>query len=64
MLANIYDEAGVDLLRTIEAKPICGVDFCDRCGDCLYCYTCPCEDDYPLHVWIVYGEEAWEARNV
>ena len=38
--------------------PICGEDFCDRCGDCLACYgdEHSCIDGQP-HLWIQEEEE-------
>jgi hypothetical protein len=49
-------------LGTVDAKPECGVDFCDRCGDCLSCYggdpCCP-NDDGP-HRWVKYLDECEE----
>jgi hypothetical protein len=39
--------------------PFCGEDFCDGCGDCLYCYGndwCPNGG----HTWIVYDDELEE----
>jgi len=40
-----------------EAEPICGKDFCDRCGECLYCYG---DDECGMcgdHAWCVYADE-------
>ena len=37
MRANITDER-YQHARAVYADPICGTDFCDECGDCLYCY--------------------------
>lgn len=37
-----------------EREPVCGEDFCDRCGDCLACYG---EDECfskKGHLWIKY----------
>lgn len=60
MTKNIYNEHGDVLLRKEEAEPECGKDFCDQCGDCLYCYGCdPCHsgsDDQ--HFWVKYGDPA------
>lgn len=28
--------------------PVCGADFCDRCGDCMACFDCPCVS------WVAY----------
>jgi len=38
MIKHIFDKSGRVLLRTEEAEPECGEDFCDHCGDCLACY--------------------------
>ena len=57
MKKYIYNEAGIKFIRSEEAKPKCGEDMCDTCGDCLYCYG---EDEcYPEgggHFWVQYGE--------
>jgi hypothetical protein len=44
MRRHVYDPSGT-LLRVEEADPVCGEDFCDRCGDCLACYQDGCFDD-------------------
>ena len=63
MLKHIYDDRGETLLRTVEAEPECGEDFCDKCGDCLHCYEgdpcCYREDGQ--HLWIQYGEDEEDA---
>jgi hypothetical protein len=33
-----------------DDRPVCGLDFCDSCGDCLSCYDCPCSS------WVVYAD--------
>lgn len=60
MIRHIYDFTGARLLRTEEATPRCGRDFCDSCGDCL-----ACEGDRPCrksgtfqHFWVHYEKEA------
>jgi hypothetical protein len=61
MKRRVYDKTGVNLLREEEAEPVCGEDFCDRCGDCLHCYGG--EDcfyggpDNGAHVWTEYETE-------
>jgi len=56
MTKNVYDERGETLIRQEEAEPVCGVHFCDRCGDCLGCYGGdPCIDSGP-HFWVKYGD--------
>jgi len=54
-----YDCQGLRLIRIEEAKPVCGQDFCDRCGDCLACYGadgCHGGESKESHLWIVYEE--------
>jgi hypothetical protein len=54
MRCETRSEVDDRLLRTEEAVPVCGEDFCDSCGDCLACYGgdyCP---ERPEHRWIVY----------
>lgn len=42
------------IIKTEEAEPKCGEDFCDECGDCLHCYGGdPCYNGGE-HIWIVY----------
>lgn len=37
----------------VLAEPICGVDFCDTCGDCLYCYgNEQYSEDQDEHRWV------------
>ncbi len=39
-----------------KGDPVCGVDFCDTCGDCLVCSwedSCISSDE---HVWVIYRE--------
>ena len=68
MIRNVYDSTGMRLLRTEEAEPVCGENFCERCGDCLHCYGGdPCyvpsdsDDDTPHilseHFWVVYEDD-------
>lgn len=34
-----------------DPGPVCGEDFCEMCGDCLFCFgDDPCLDD-GSHVW-------------
>ena len=45
----------VEFCRT----PVCGEDFCERCGDCLSCYgdeCCVLNDDGP-HLWFIEPDE-------
>lgn len=58
-LFNISTRESVWML----AEPSCGEDFCDDCGDCLYCYY---EDSCPggYHRWVVYDDhEKWKADH-
>lgn len=40
----------------LAAEPECGRDFCDKCGDCLYCYSedCNSHDYCGLARWVLY----------
>jgi hypothetical protein len=58
MKRHVFDVSG-KLLRVEEATPKCGVDFCDRCGDCLHCYRVGCykNGDWKTGAscfWVVY----------
>ena len=56
MKKHIYNSGGDKLLKVIDDKPKCGIDFCDECGDCLHCYggeQCPYSDD-GYHFWVEY----------
>lgn len=46
------------LIRTEDAEPECGIDFCDSCGDCLDCNgSDPCtENEDQEHFWVIYIE--------
>lgn len=57
----VYSSDGDKLLRVEDETPRCGVDFCDRCGDCLHCYwEDPCYgNETGAHSWVAY-EEAME----
>jgi len=55
-LVPVYDSHGTEIIGHVErAAPVCGEDFCDECGDCLYCYG---DDECPsasgVHNWIYY----------
>ena len=58
----VYDEYTCELLRVEDAEPECGVDFCDRCGDCLHCYEYgPCYDgteECDEHFWVAYESKS------
>lgn len=57
MKRHHYDYDDV-LVRTEDAMPICGEDFCDRCGDCLSCYGGdPCHSEHDKHFWVVYEND-------
>lgn len=54
MIKFIYDNTGIKLIRTEDAIPKCGEDFCEDCGDCLVCYIedgCGGNDSKP-HYWV------------
>ena len=57
MRCYLYDRDGVKRLLSFDATPICGVDFCDNCGDCLDCEAEGCPDDVACS-WVVYLENA------
>ena len=57
MKKHIYDRWGMTELRIEERDPVCGVDFCDECGDCLVCYgSDPCWHGGE-HFWVEYEGE-------
>ena len=47
--------------KVLDAVPVCGVDFCDTCGDCLRCSEeDPCygqPDPEMSHFWVEYKED-------
>jgi hypothetical protein len=56
---HIYNARGSTRLRTEWVVPVCGEDFCDKCGDCLACYgsdPCP-EGKVDQHLWIEYADD-------
>ena len=56
MLKSIRNSKTDELIEVVEDIPICGKDFCDTCGDCLYCYgetECVHEGG---HYWVEYTE--------
>ena len=58
MKIYIEDHRG-NVIRVENGEPRCGVDFCDTCGDCLYCYG---EDRCYLnadgeHMWVMTEEQ-------
>lgn len=45
-------------IKSVDAEPECGKDFCDSCGDCLHCYggdEC-LENANGKHFWVEYIE--------
>jgi hypothetical protein len=61
LVATMCEKLGAaDLAVIAGAEPVCGVDLCDRCGDCLSCYPGACFEggqSYPDHRWIVYADQ-------
>ena len=62
MIKNIINSKGE--IKSKETDPVCGKDFCDTCGDCLYCYAGDDCLDGGEHCWIVYVEDKVEIREV
>lgn len=57
MIRYRYNRTGEVLIQRSQDQPVCGEDFCDRCGDCLYCYSeGPCLDG-KSHRWVVYEDD-------
>jgi hypothetical protein len=58
---HIYDNQD-KLIEIVEAEPVCGLDFCDSCGDCLNCYGGDeCLEGYDgKHYWVVYQDKSVE----
>ena len=67
MVASVYDATGITTVRRVRAVPECGEDFCEDCGDCLYCNgddPCHAPSDR-RHRWVVCdGEDADAATLV
>lgn len=59
MRYDVFDRLGEYLLRSGEGDPVCGTDLCDRCGDCLHCYSGdPCLESLDeIHWWVKYEDE-------
>ena len=55
----LYPEDDAKSLVGFEAVPICGVDFCDTCGDCLDCQEGECVDGNGC-LWVIYLDDAEE----
>ncbi|KKM20120.1 hypothetical protein LCGC14_1648710 [marine sediment metagenome] len=55
MTCYLFDSQGVRKLLTFEAQPVCSVDYCDVCGDCLICYGV--DDCYygGSHLWVLHA---------
>lgn len=52
MIAHCEKEDGSYEDVKMEESPVCGEGFCDKCGDCLVCYECPCR------FWVIYKESS------
>ena len=37
MKKYLYDKTGTSILEVAEIEPVCSVDFCEDCGDCVVC---------------------------
>lgn len=62
LCCNLYDHSGCVRLFSFDAEPVCAVDYCDRCGDCLVCDIedgCNGEDGRE-HFWVVYARDVAE----
>lgn len=60
MLAcHLYDRRGCKRLFSFDAEPVCQVDYCDQCGDCLVCHTeDECKGSFGRgHSWVLYAED-------
>jgi len=58
MIKQIFDKKN-HFIREENAIPVCNVDFCDTCGDCLACYgedECM-ESESGKHFWVEYEGE-------
>lgn len=61
MIAHVLAATLDDEPQLVNATPRCGFDYCDRCGDCLYCYEDdPCAPGSQWHTWVVYPSQADE----
>jgi hypothetical protein len=61
MQREVFDDDAGKTLRIEEAMPTCD-DYCDKCGECLYCCGAdPCDKDLREggageHRWLVNSE--------
>lgn len=62
MKKYIYPKDGNSPPEVVEAEPMCGIDYCDRCGDCLDCYQDGLCTDDSGHFWVVYEESESEDK--
>ena len=57
MIAEV-EQADGSYVDVEHGDPVCGEDFCDKCGDCLHCYgDGPCFDGSEqliAHRWVIY----------
>ncbi len=58
LIKDIYDHRGEKLIRTVKAELVCG-DYCDSCGDCMYCsFSMECLSSWTgEHIWIEYQKK-------
>ena len=66
LVTYYHDPYTDDVLYTEwqDVTPVCGEDFCDRCGDCLACYGGDKCIDGHEHVFVRYVEYLWPLGNV
>ena len=59
MTADLVEprETTTVLLNKVDLEPECGVDFCDRCGDCLACYGDDTCRHGGQHRWVIYTDD-------
>jgi hypothetical protein len=59
MKKHYYDKND-KLVKVEEEEPVCMVNFCDSCGDCLHCYGADSCKDGGSHLWVAYSYEGAE----
>jgi len=59
MMRSVFNSLGTTFIRSEDAEPECGKDFCDTCGDCLHCYggdNCYLNRYGCGHYWVKYED--------